>query len=279
MKTRLFSLTVIFVLATLSVYCQKKPKPTMVLIETSLGNIKIKLYDETPKHRDNFIKLVNDKYYEGVLFHRVIKDFMIQAGDPNSKNAAKDAQLGSGGPDYTIPAEFNTNLYHKKGALSAARTGDEMNPNRESSGSQFYIVQGQIYSSDDLNKMEENANMQVQNTRIRTYINAPENDGIKKQLIDMRNKGLNQTFDSLVTEISKKLDEQFKAVPKFKFTDEQRKVYSTIGGTPFLDGAYTVFGEVLEGIEVVDKIAAVKTLPGDRPEVDVVVKKMTIVTK
>ena len=170
---------------------EQKPvsgKETVVLMKTTMGDMKIKLYNETPQHRDNFIKLVNDKFYDGLLFHRVIKDFMIQGGDPNSRDAPRGQQLGMGDPGYTIPAEILPQLKHKKGALAAARTN---NPERRSSGSQFYIV---------------------------------HNDN----------------------------------------------------GTPHLDGAYTVYGEVIDGMNVIDKIANVKTLPGDRPEEDVKIISVTI---
>ena len=186
---------------------------TKVIIKTTYGDIKVRLYDETPLHRDNFIKLVKEGFYNDLLFHRVIQGFMIQGGDPTSKNAQPGQQLGSGGPGYTIPAEMDSNLFHKKGVLSAARMGDNVNPTKASSGSQFYIVQGKTYTDNELNMMESRGGI--------------------------------------------------------KYTPEQREAYKTIGGTPFLDGAYTVFGEVVEGLDVIDKIAAVKTLPGDRPETDV----------
>ena len=181
-------------------------KATMVLISTPFGDMKIKLYDETPLHRDNFIKLAKEGYFDGLLFHRVISGFMIQGGDPNSRNAQPGQPLGSGGPGYTVPAEFNTALIHKKGALSAARLGDQMNPQKASSGSQFYIVQGKPASDYDF---------------------------------------------------------------RIQYTEEQKAIYKSVGGTPFLDQNYTVFGEVVEGLDVIDKIAAVKTAPGDRPLEDV----------
>lgn len=188
----------------------------MVIISTSLGDIKVKLYNETPYHRDNFLKLAKEAYYDNTLFHRVIKGFMIQGGDPDSKNATPEQSLGMGGPGYTLPAEINPNLFHKKGALSAARTGDQMNPQRRSSGSQFYVVQGKTYTDEELKQMEARG---------------------------------------------------------FVFSDAQKTAYKTIGGTPFLDAQYTVFGEVVEGLEVLDKIAATETKPGDRPAKDV---KMTV---
>ncbi len=185
-----------------------------IKIETSLGTIVIKLYNETPLHRDNMIKLIGEDFYKDQLFHRVIKNFMIQGGDPQSVGAAKGEILGNGGPDYTIPAEFNPALYHKKGALAAARQGDQLNPEKASSGSQFYIVQGRTFSIDELNQM------------VQRGMPTPSSEAIE--------------------------------------------IYTTVGGTPHLDGSYTVFGEVLEGLDVLDRIAAVKTDGHNRPLEDVV---------
>lgn len=189
-------------------------KEQLVKISTEYGDMVIKLYNETPKHRDNFIKLAKEGFYNGTIFHRVIKDFMIQGGDPQSKNPVPGAAYGNGGPGYTIQAEFNKSLFHKKGALAAAREGDAVNPSKASSGSQFYVVQGRTFTNTELNSI-----------------------GQRMGLI---------------------------------FSPEHKKIYETIGGTPFLDMNYTVFGEVIMGMEVIDKIAAVKTLPGDRPVKDVI---------
>ena len=187
-----------------------------VLIETDLGNIKVRLYNETPRHRDNFLKLVNEGFYDGLLFHRVIKNFMIQGGDPKSKEAQPGQMLGDGGLPYTIPAEFNSSLFHKKGALAAARQGDNVNPNKESSSCQFYIVQGNVWQPNQLKMME----YQLQK----------------------------------------------------HFSQAQVEAYTTVGGTPHLDGDYTVFGEVIEGLDVVDKIAAVQCGQFDRPVKDIKMK-------
>jgi peptidyl-prolyl cis-trans isomerase B (cyclophilin B) len=195
----------------------KQTKETMIEITTDYGTMTFKLYNETPQHRDNFIKLANEGFYNGTLFHRVMNGFMIQGGDPQSKNAAPGVMLGNGGPGYTIPAEFNPSLYHKKGALAAARLGDQVNPQKASSGSQFYIVQGKPSSEAELGMMESRKNI--------------------------------------------------------KYTPEQKTVYTTLGGTPFLDMDYTVFGEIVSGMEVIDKIAAVSTNPQNRPLQDV---KMTV---
>lgn len=189
------------------------PKDTLVEIITDFGTMKFKLYKETPLHRANFLKLAGEGFYDSLLFHRVIKDFMIQGGDPQSKNAAPGQMLGSGDVGYKIPAEFVDTLYHKKGVLAAARDG---NPQKASSGCQFYIVQGKKLTEPEMQMAEQR--------------------------------------------LGKKL------------TEAQRQAYTTVGGTPWLDGGYTVFGEIVEGLDVVDKIAAVETLPGDRPKTDVRMK-------
>jgi len=200
---------------------KKSEKMTKVQIKTSLGDIQIALYNETPQHRDNFIKLVNEKYYDGTLFHRIIKGFMIQGGDPESKTARPGQMLGNGGPNYTIPAEFVSSYCHKRGALAAARQGDNVNPTKASSGSQFYIVDGRTFSNDELTMIS-------------------------------RQYGIT-------------------------FTPEQVNIYTTEGGAPFLDGNYTVFGEVEKGMDIVDKIAAQAKDRNDRPSNDIKIIEMKIV--
>lgn len=200
---------------------KKVDRPVKVEMTTSMGKMVFVLYNDTPLHRDNFLKLVKEHTYDSLLFHRVIKNFMIQAGDPNSRNAKPNQMLGDGTLGYTVPAEFRPNHIHKKGALCAARQGDNINPRKESSASQFYVVQGQVWDDKTLNMME-------------------------------------QRFGK-------------------KFTAEQRKIYTTVGGTPHLDGDYTVFGELVEGMEVVDKIAAVETGAADRPVKDVRILKVKVI--
>lgn len=195
-----------------------KPKYQYVKISTAKGECIVKLYNETPLHRDNFLKLAKEGYFDGILFHRVIKDFMIQGGDPDSKNAKPDAFLGEGGPKYTIPAEFRDSLFHKKGVLAAAREGDDVNPEKASAGSQFYLVKGKVFTDEQLNTLEE------------------------RRL-------------------------------KHKIPAYQREVYKTIGGTPHLDRNYTVFGETVKGIAMIDTISIVETGKADRPKEDV---KMTV---
>lgn len=236
-----------------------------VRIKTTEGDILVRLYDETPKHRDNFLKLAGEGYFDGTLFHRVIKDFMIQGGDPDSKGAPKGKMLGTGGPDYTLPAEFvYPKLFHKRGALSAARLGDEVNPERESSGSQFYIVWGKTYKSAELKQMERQLEMQQEQTVFNQL--AKENrDKIMELRRNRDRAGLQELQDELIAETKAICLEKGKPT----FTDEQREAYTTVGGTPFLDNQYTVFGEVEEGLDVVEKIQNCKTMRGDRPTEDV----------
>jgi len=247
-------------------------KETLVKIETTAGDIKVKLYNETPKHRDNFIKLVKDGVYEGTLFHRVIKDFMIQAGDPDSKNAPKGKMLGAGDVGYTIPAEFvYPKFFHKKGALSAARQGDNVNPKKESSGCQFYIVTGKVYNDSTLLSMESQMNENKINVIFNTLAQKHMKEIYKMRKANDEN-GLYDLQEKLFAEAQEIAAKQ----PEFHFTPEQIEAYTTVGGTPHLDGEYTVFGEVVEGMDVVDKIQQVKTDRSDRPEEDVKIIKATI---
>ncbi len=216
----------------ISVSAQASKKMKMVKIETTLGTIKVRLYDETPQHRDNFLKLVKESFYDDVLFHRVIKDFMIQAGDPESKTADSTVRLGAGGLGYTIPAEIKfPELYHKRGALAAARLGDMANPERASSACQFYLVQGKCFTDRELDDIEHRLNMIL------------------------------------------------RSAEPFKYSEAQRRQYKTFGGTPHLDGQYTVFGEIVEGFEVLDKISAVSTANGDRPVEDVKIIRAKVVKR
>ncbi|MES2592304.1 MAG: peptidylprolyl isomerase [Bacteroidota bacterium] len=242
---------------------------TKILITTDFGTIKIKLYNETPLHRDNFIKLVKEHYFDSLLFHRIIQNFMIQGGDPDSKNAAPLVELGNGGPGYTIPAEFNPKLFHKKGVLAAARDSDLENPTQASAGSQFYIVQGRIFN-DSLLKIQAKRITRLKLTN--KIVNRAEN----KTLLDNYQKFVKiQQADSMkyLNElINKQVDAELPNTPEYSFSPEQIKTYTTIGGTPHLDNSYTIFGEVIEGLEVIDAIAKQKTDKNNRPLADVRMK-------
>ncbi|MEA3446693.1 MAG: peptidylprolyl isomerase [Bacteroidota bacterium] len=248
-------------------------KEKIILISTEFGDIKIKLYNETPLHRDNFIKLVKQGFYNDLLFHRVIKGFMIQGGDPDSKNAAPGKMLGNGGPGYEIPAEFNAKFFHKKGALCAARESDQVNPKKKSSGSQFYLVQGKVYDLQQLIVMEDRMNQSAKIEIVRKFIMKPENASYKKKLDSLQQAQNFEELNQVVKIIEEKTKNEYAQMETFSFSEEQRKVYSTIGGTPHLDANYTVFGEVVEGLDVIDKIALLETGANDRPVKDV---KMSI---
>ena len=246
-------------------------KRTLVKLETTMGNITVALYNETPKHRDNFIKLVKEGVYDSTLFHRVIKQFMIQAGDPDSKNASDTAMLGSGDVGYTIPAEFNPKFFHKKGVLAAARQGDDVNPEKASSGCQFYIVTGREFTEPQLLGMENKINEQREEALFDSLARQH-----MKEIYKMRkagdNAGLLELQDTLEAQARELADKE----EKFRFTPEQIKAYSTIGGAPHLDGSYTVFGEVTEGMEVVDNIEIAKTNRADRPIENIRILKASI---
>jgi len=247
---------------------------TKVLIHTTKGDIEVKLYNETPQTRDNFIKLVKDNFYDSVLFHRVIKEFMIQAGDPQSKKAAPGVMLGNGDVGYTVPAEIKPGLYHKKGALACARTD---NPTKASSGCQFYIVQGRVCTDADLTQMEDQRNFGIKQQIFTSIINKPENAGLKQKFVQYQQGNNIDSLRTLAATIEPQIDSIYAKTPKFAFSPQERKDYTTIGGAPFLDDQYTVFGEVVKGLNIVDSIADVKTGPGDRPVVDVRILSMEIV--
>lgn len=239
-----------------------------VKIQTMLGDITVRLYDETPIHRDNFLKLAREGYYDGTLFHRVIKGFMIQGGDPDSKGAPAGKMLGVGGPDYTLEAEIKSDIFHKRGALAAARQGDEVNPERRSSGSQFYIVWGDIYNEGQLRQFSKQLRMQ----KVQDAFNALAAEH-KAEIMQMRRDrnraGLQALQDQLVAEAESK-------VGKEGLTEEQLQLYSTLGGTPHLDGQYTVFGEVEEGLDIVEMIQGTATGRADRP-IDDIEMRMVVV--
>lgn len=235
---------------------------TKVVMHTTLGDITLKLYNETPKHRDNFLKLVNDGTYNGLLFHRVIKEFMVQGGDVTSKDAPMNKQLGAGDLGYTVPAEFvYPKYFHKKGALCAARTGDEVNPEKASSASQFYIVTGKKYSDSELKQIEK----QLEN-RLKQSIFARLQAENKSKIMELYRSGDKAELAILRdTLIGKTELEAEKRKDEAKLTEEQKEIYKTVGGVLFLDNQYTVYGEVVDGMEVVEKIEKSKTNRQDRP--------------
>ena len=245
---------------------------TRLKIKTTEGDIIIRLYDETPKHRDNFLKLAKEGYFNGTLFHRVIKDFMIQGGDPDSKNAPKGKMLGTGGPDYTIPAEFvYPQYFHKRGALNAARTGDEVNPEKESSGSQFYIVWGKTFKPAELKQMEHQMAMQ-QEQQVFNQLTREHHEEIMNLRRNRDRVGLQELQDKLIEQTKTTCKQQGKP----SFTEEQIEVYTNVGGTPFLDNQYTVFGEVEEGLDIVERIQNCDTDRNDRPTEDVKIETVAL---
>lgn len=244
---------------------------TVVRLETTLGNIDIKLYNETPGHKENFINNVKDGAYDGVLFHRVINEFMVQTGDPASKTATKGQMLGSSDHGEEIPAEFvYPKLFHKRGAIAAARTGDNVNPEKKSSGSQFYIVTGKKYNEQELIQMEKS----IQNRQKQSVFQdlcSEHRDEIIRLRKERNSAGLSELQDKLIKQTEDTVKSNL-----FHFTPEQKTEYTVNGGTPFLDGSYTVYGEVVSGMEVVDSLQAVKTDSNDRPLEDVKIIKAII---
>ena len=268
---RLLFVVMMVAMSQLLVFCQSATATTsssLVLIETPYGEIKIRLYDETPLHRDNFLKLVNQGFYDDLLFHRVINEFMIQGGDPQSRDAAPSARLGAGDPGYKIDAEIiYPQLFHKKGALAAARQGDQGNPQKRSSGSQFYIVHGKVFSPEELEQMESAMTDRQYQMLMMRYM-----EPFRQRFMELQKAGDREGFQPLMQKISEDAAAEAEAMPSFQFSDAQREAYTTIGGTPQLDGEYTVFGEVVEGLDVIDQIAAVETGSMDRPVKDVKMK-------
>lgn len=236
----------------------------MVQIETEFGTIKIKLYNETPQHRDNFIKLTSEGFYTDLLFHRVIQGFMVQGGDPNSKNAEPGKMLGGGDLGYTIPAEINPKFFHRRGILAAARMGDQANPEKRSSASQFYILQGKVFRPGELDslqtKMEDSRKMSMMQLRVKKIepeLNKLAAEGKQDEIMTR----INALRDTVTTEAAK--------LPPLRFSDEQKKAYTTVGGYPSLDNSYTIFGEAIEGLDVIDKIAQQPTDQYNRPQKDI----------
>ena len=261
---RIFLLNILFLL--ISCASPGGNENTTILMKTSLGDITIKLYDNTPLHRDNFVKLVRSGFYDGVSFHRVIEGFMIQAGDPVTRTSKEG--LHDSLSTYTIPSEFRPEYFHKKGALAAAREGNEVNPEMRSSGTQFYIVQGKKLTDEDIDQMEKNINSNLKQAQFYKFL---------REVADSSSKAPKPLSTAEIQEAaSMKMFNYLTSNKDFKVPQDHREVYRTIGGVPRLDGTYTVFGEVIEGLDVVDRIAAVETNSSDKPLIDVKILKMKI---
>lgn len=268
------NLAILFILITF-ISCNKNEESSnelttdeIAIIDTDFGEMYVVLYDETPLHKANFLKLANEGFYDSTTFHRVMQEFMIQGGDPNSKDDMPFND-GQGGPGYTIDAEFNSKFIHKKGALAAARLGDQQNPERKSSGSQFYIVQGLSVENAQLDEILENINGNKRQIMIRDYVQSPENIGLLQQLQQYQAAGNVDSLQAIIARIEPLATQDF--IP-FNYTEEQRATYTTIGGYPYLDANYTVFGEVIKGLAVVDSIAAQQTGAANRPTEDIIMK-------
>jgi cyclophilin family peptidyl-prolyl cis-trans isomerase len=258
---RLISILLSLTLLFSSSCSSKKSIDQMVVFETNYGNITLKLYPETVNHRQNFLKLVNSGFYNGLLFHRVIAGFMIQGGDPTSKNAVSGALLGSGGTGYTIPSEIVfPKYYHKKGALAAARESDLANPLRASSGCQFYIVQGKTFTDQELDSLEKVKTLKFRDKILNNILKTKE-----REIAEFHKHHDNDKLELLQDTILSEVHAQMKKHSVFHFTAQQRNDYKTIGGAPHLDGEYTVFGEVTKGMDIVDKISNATTDDNDRP--------------
>lgn len=264
------NLSVIFaiIITVLLSGCGGGAQEDVVTIKTPYGDMVAVLYDQTPKHKENFLKLVDQKYFDSLLFHRVMDGFMIQGGDPESKHAIAGAQLGQGGPGYTVPAEFNPALYHEKGALAAARLSDQQNPEKASSGSQFYIVQGTVIPE---------AQMKVDQQKLQRGLQQMFQTGQYQPFFDsltaLYNSGDMEAYQAAVTKAVPRVEKAIGSPISIDVPADKLKAYTTVGGVPFLDNNYTVFGKVFKGLDVIDKIAAVQRDYADRPLEDV---RMTI---
>jgi len=271
MRKSLFIILIPLLIMSNSCTAQKN-NGTLIRFETNYGDITVRIYSKTAKHHDNFVKLVNEGFYNGVLFHRVIADFMIQTGDPESKNAKAGATLGSGKVGYTIPAEFiYPEYYHKRGALSAARQGDNTNPLKASSGCQFYIVEGKTFTDNALDSIEISKKQKLEVKMFQEIVKTKQ-DEVKKYNLEHNQTKLDHLGDSILAIVNAEI----KKNPTYKFTAQQRNDYKTLGGTPHLDGEYSVFGEVTDGLDIVTKISKAQTDPNDRPVVDIRIIKAEI---
>ena len=246
------------------------PQTKVVEISTNHGSMKFRLYDDTPKHRDAFIELAKEGYYNGTLFYRVIQDFLIQGGSKSSRDAAPGKRIGYGDPDKTVDDEILSKYFHKKGALCAPRQPDEINPFKQSDISQFYVVKGRVHTSGELDTMELAVNRPIRNK----IVNSIMTQGAREELKQLKDENKVDEFRKLAQQIKDKIETEYSLSPGvIEFSEAQREAYTTIGGYPDLDGKFTIFGECISGFEVIDKIAALSTDKNNRPFTDV---KITI---
>lgn len=263
------NLLILIYLLTSAATLTAQVKERMVVISTNMGDIKCKLYNDTPLHRDKFIQEAANGFYNGTLFYRVIKNFMIQGGSRDTKNAKPGQRIGYGDPAFTVADEIRPNHIHKKGALCAPRQPDEINPFKQSDISQFFIIQGKVYRSGELDTMEMAKNQPLQK-EIQQRLMTPQ---IIAQLQKLKEEKKVAEFRAIANPIKEQMEAELRLHPeRLKFTAEQRKAFTTVGGYPDLDGKYTIFGEVVSGFEVIDKIAALKTDANNRPLTDVRLK-------
>lgn len=243
-----------------------KSQSKKVRVSTNMGDMTFVLYDDTPKHREAFLQLAREGYYNGTLFYRVIQDFLIQGGSKSSKNAAPGKRIGYGDPDHTVDDEILSHYFHKKGALCAPRQPDEVNPWQQSDISQFYIVKGSIYTNGQLDTMELAVNRPIRNKIVNKYLN----DEVRERLKQLKEEQKVEEFRAIADRVRNQIETGYKLqTDVLEFSDAQREAYTTIGGYPDLDGKYTIFGECISGMETIDKIAALKTDENDRPFTDI----------
>jgi peptidyl-prolyl cis-trans isomerase B (cyclophilin B) len=260
--TRRICIAALLLSISLAGFAQKKDH--VVTIKTRYGDMVAILYDETPKHKANFIKLAKEHFYDSLIFHRIIEGFMIQGGDPESKKAKSGQRLGNGGPGYNVDAEINPKFFHEKGALSAARLSDQVNPTKASSGSQFYIVQGKKMSATEVKVDPQKFNVAMQQ-----FFQKPENKVYYDTIAQLYQTRDAKAYEAYITRLKPIVENQLGIKVEKDVSPEMLQAYTTLGGTPMLDGQYTVFGKVIKGLEVIDKIAGLPKDPADRPSEDV----------
>ena len=262
---RIFYILVLVLLVSF----QSNAQSRVVQISTNFGSMKFRLYDDTPKHRDAFIDLANEGYYDGTLFYRVIQDFLIQGGSKSSKDAPPGKRIGYGDPDKTVDDEILEHYFHKKGALCAPRQPDEINPFKQSDISQFFIVKGSVHTTGQLDTMEFAINRPVRNKIVQRYMTP----SVRAELKKLKEEKKVKEFREIANRVKDQIETEYNLQPEIlEFSEAQREAYTTVGGYPDLDGKYTIFGECISGFEVIDKIAALKTDKNNRPYTDVKIK-------